>query len=363
MKKLLFSLLTKTSLLFLLFAVAFTQSKAQTGDADPSINIMTPATLTLGDTGTVLVQLSNYGQTTDIVSNSLEVTLSLGSNATILGIIPDLSNPAWTQYSLTSGNGNTIKMRNTNGGVAVFDIQTVCLRIVATVVTPFPGQPTVGRIAYFVGTNPLLGGSQNITQGNMQTSNDNSTSSLVVTANPLPVVLQNFTAKAQDCNALVTWKTGSESMMDHYTVEASTDGQHFTAMNQVAAKNVAGSEYSVIVPQHNATTMYRLLMVEHDGKQSYSQVQVVRTNCSSISNASLITVSPNPTYAQATINGLQDGQQVLVRDMAGRQLSVYTVTGANLTIDLSGYAAGTYSASIIDATHNLVQTVKIVKSN
>jgi len=363
MKKLLFSLFTKTSLLSFLFAAAFTQTKAQTGDADPAINILTPTTLALGDTGAVLVQISNIGQTTDIVSNSLEITVSLGSNATIVGIIPDSSNPGWTQYSLTSGTGNTIKMHNTAGGLAVFDIQNVYLKIVATVVSPTPGQISAARIAYFVGSNPALGGKQNISQGNTQTSNDNSASSLIVSAGPLPVVLQNFTAKAQDCNALVTWKTGSESLMDHYTIEAGTDGQHFTAMDQVPAKNVAGSEYGVIVPQHNAMTMYRLMMVAHDGKKSYSQVQVVRTNCNSISSSSLVTVSPNPTQGPATIDGVREGQQVLVRDMLGHQLGVYAVTGAHITIDLSDFAAGTYSASIVDAANNLVQTVKIVKSN
>ena len=170
----------KSVALFVLFLIApnvFSQN------ADPGIGIlMTPASLTIGTTGILSANVGNYGNST-IVANSLRVTISVGTDAEIIGIAPG-SDSRWTMMSMTTGSGNTIRLKNTAGGFSSFDVGDILLTIRANVIS---GPDLIlGNIVYITAANPLLCGvcpptPLNVSQGNASTSNDNSQTSLAVT--------------------------------------------------------------------------------------------------------------------------------------------------------------------------------------
>ncbi len=152
-------------------------------NADPGIGIlMSPAIVAQGSVGILSATVGNYGNGT-IVSNSLRVTISVGSNAEILGIASG-SDARWTQLSLTTGSGNTIKLTNTGGEFSSFDASGILLIVRGNVVSGATG--IAGNIVYITGPNPLLCAScssppQSLSQGNASNSNDNSETSLAVT--------------------------------------------------------------------------------------------------------------------------------------------------------------------------------------
>lgn len=187
--------LTKAGLSLLVLGAAFTQSKAiNNGDADPAIDIvMMPPSVFMNNTSVLKVSLSNNGLTTDIVANSLAVTVSVGNNAQILGIIPDSSSANWTQFFLTNSNPNTITMTNTNGGLPVSGQDVVYLLVQSTVA--LPNQNVSASIQYFSGNNALLGGLPNNSQGDLRTLNDNATTGFSVT-NPPPDFTPEITIDA-----------------------------------------------------------------------------------------------------------------------------------------------------------------------
>ncbi len=182
----------KSVALFVLLLIApnvFSQN------SDPGIGIlMSPASLTLGTTGVLSANVGNYGNST-IVANSLRVTISVGTDAEIIGIAPG-SDSRWTLLSMTTGSGNTIRLKNTAGGFSSFDVGNILLTIRGNVIS---GPDLIlGNIVYITAANPLLCGvfpptPLNVSQGNASTTNDNSQTSLAVTFPIIDAVVDTTT--------------------------------------------------------------------------------------------------------------------------------------------------------------------------
>jgi CshA-type fibril repeat protein len=153
-------------------------------NADPGIGIiMTPPSVTQGSMGILSANVGNYGNGT-IVENSLQVTISVGANAEIIGIDSG-SDMRWNQSSLTTGSANTIKLTNSSGSFSSFDVGHILLTVRGNTVSDANG--ILGNIVYISAENPLLCGGcpspapLNASQGNANSSNDNSSTSLEVT--------------------------------------------------------------------------------------------------------------------------------------------------------------------------------------
>lgn len=150
---------------------------------------------------------------------------------------------------------------------------------------------------------------------------------------PLPVVLVSFTAEVQGAAALLRWATASERNNDHFEVEASTDGQTFRRIDQVAGhgSSAQAHEYQLVDPAiaHYAVSVlyYRLRQVDLDGTFSYSPVRTV-----AVPALAGLALFPNPTHGTATLTGTQPGAAVVVIDAVGRLV-------ASFTADAQGTAA------------------------
>jgi len=175
------STINKLILLFFILFVFIPKGYSQ--NADPGIGIlMSPASLSIGSTGILRATVGNYGNNT-IVSNSLQVTISVGASAEILGIASG-SDIRWSQLTLTTGSANTITLTNTGGGFGLFDVGDILLTVRGNVVSGATG--IAGNIVYIATNNALLCGGcasppLNTSQGNASNSNDNSSTSLAVT--------------------------------------------------------------------------------------------------------------------------------------------------------------------------------------
>ncbi|WP_222164737.1 T9SS type A sorting domain-containing protein [Edaphocola aurantiacus] len=355
-----------------LLLLSFTPFSGRAQDADPWISILAyplnGAQIPVGGNGQIQVTTGNIGITTDIVANSLEITLSVGGNVGITGLDLVNSDPRWYVYSLTPGTNGTIKLRN-NATLPVFDIHDVWINTTGLIAMPI-FQTVTANISYVIDPAPTfknpLTGAPSVAQGNQLIGNDNSTTSFTVFT-PLPVTLSAFTAEADGCAAKLSWTTTEERNFDHFAVESSADARTFHTITTVKNKSsLNGSTYAYVAEQPTGTIYYRLKMVDVDGQFKYSDVKSVHTDCSGKNNW---TVYPDPARENEPVhiklnatNGMKT-VQVKAVDAIGRMVisKQYDVVAGENNYVLPALANGTYMVSLIDAYGNLIdQTQKLV---
>jgi hypothetical protein len=181
--------------------------------------------------------------------------------------------------------------------------------------------------------------------------------------NPLPLQLISFSAVCAGSYALIEWKTGSESQLNDFLVQRSTDGTSWSTLGSVDALNAAnGAVYSFKDPAPQPNCFYRLKIVDRDAKLTYSPI--FSGGCSDI--ALPFRVYPNPVVSQAVV-------QISVRQAATGKVQVLNMSGASvyeagwnlragpnqLVIPVSGWAAGTYLLRLV--LPDKVQTTQFIK--
>ena len=175
----------------------------------------------------------------------------------------------------------------------------------------------------------------------------------------LPIKLTSFTAvKEGDRNALLDWRSSSESNSDYYGIERSTDGNNWEYVGKVTAAGNSSDErtYSYLdraLPLSRALNQifyYRLRLVDFDGKFEYSDVRsVIFDKVDVIGDIALF---PNPAshLAQLDVSGLDvsDGDIYLrVTDMSGKVILTKDILGNGVEpINVSGWISGTYNFTV-----------------
>ncbi len=202
------------------------------------------------------------------------------------------------------------------------------------------------------------------------------TSGSTSSANPLPVELLSFTAKAQNREVLLTWETASETNNDFFEVHHSADGKQWTLLGTVDGH---GNSAAVIryTYQHGrpvqGVNYYRLKQVDFDGRYDFSHVVSVtlKQEISPLNALSLVAY-PNPVQGNdiyLRVDGLanQSGQvKVQLMDMFGKRYVYQTLEAASLAegVSLQSYtprlAAGLYLVSV-QYQGTMLQTKLIVK--
>jgi hypothetical protein len=193
-----------------------------------------------------------------------------------------------------------------------------------------------------------------------------SSDTVCVTVNPLPLTMVNYQLlMVNEKQVLNNWQTANEINVSHYQIQRSVDSRNFETISTVAAKNFASNEYSFVddlntKDQLPKTLYYRIVGVDKDGKQTYSQVKSI--NIQQIHNS--ISVYPNPT--KGIINVLipiedKGNWKIEVQDVLGKTFST-TYTNAltkNLSLKVSEQK-GLYFISFTNTQNKKRKIEKIV---
>jgi hypothetical protein len=151
--------------------------------------------------------------------------------------------------------------------------------------------------------------------------------------NPLPVRFLTVQASRQNGGASIRWSTATEVNVHHYEIERSEDGRSFGTIAQAAPRgnNGGGASYDVLDPtaSHN-TIYYRIKGVDIDGHLTYSNTVRLQP----VGSDPELTVIPNP------VNGSRE-----------------------MTLQTSGFAAGTYDAVLFDPGGRAVYRTRITQDN
>jgi hypothetical protein len=175
--------------------------------------------------------------------------------------------------------------------------------------------------------------------------------------NTLPVTLISYTAKAQNNNALLNWKTASEINNSHFVIERSTDGKNFNQIAIVNAKSAQGADYTYTdYNTTSGTNYYRLLQVDLDGKTTDLGVKSVKFNLQEVA----INAYPNPATDFVNLSfdpGVFD--TAILVDVNGKVLSTLKIASVQniARIDLSNVNSGTYLVQLIGANAKTVKKV------
>ncbi len=181
---------------------------------------------------------------------------------------------------------------------------------------------------------------------------------VVVGCSAAPVDLIRFEAVKDGSSVSLNWITATEVNNDHFDVQYSTDGIHFTTIGTVKGNGNSATkhEYSYIhAYPSSGINYYRLVQNDFNGHQDISPVKSITFEGVQIS----IVPNPSDNNFNVHISGA-DHAEIIVTDVLGRE--VYKTKSQELASAISfgnNLSGGTYTARII--TDNDSQVVKLVK--
>ena len=303
-------------------------------------------------TTTLLVSIcNNDGGSTSLAAYRIRPLISFpGAIVQVNASQPGLP-PGWT---VLTNDGTNIRLSNGTDVIAAGDCRDIVL-YVTPIATGGPLTVT-GTMAFANGAAPgSTTGPQ--TPGN-NPANDNSTTTIVVTA-AVPVKLISFEGKAQDCNAVLTWKTADEINFSRFELEYRTDAGSFAPIGIIPGKqNSTGGDYKFIYGAPSGTGFYRLKQVDVDGSYIYSPIVTVKTKCEN----RLTVIYPNPAKNEVTISGVQAGETIQLYSIDGHLLANKKAVNAVEKMNISSYPAGTYTI-VITNNEVRVMSTKLLKQD
>ncbi len=175
----------------------------------------------------------------------------------------------------------------------------------------------------------------------------------------LPIKLSAFNAKANACNANISWQTSEEMNAAFYSVERSDNGSNFLEIGRIAATaQINGlKSYSFIdntgLP---GALYYRLRLVDKDGRFSYSSVKEIDLNCSGKAN---VIVYPTLTTGLVNIKLPSGSENARIRVMnsIGKEVASDVNKTQNRALDLKRFSDGAYFIQINSFSHRYILNI------
>lgn len=175
---------------------------------------------------------------------------------------------------------------------------------------------------------------------------------------PLPVGLTEFSSQCDQRKVYLNWTTETETNNDYFSIEKSTDGQHFAPIAFIAGQGSKSTATEYTYTDHNAFTgisYYRLSQTDYDG--THSVLKTISSNCESDLT---ITFHSNPTKGGVfvSLNGkTEETVEINVFNLFGQHISTHHIKGSDW-IDLpntNGIYLMKYTLNGIQSTEKIVK--------
>jgi hypothetical protein len=158
----------------------------------------------------------------------------------------------------------------------------------------------------------------------------------------LPVKLVDFSAQASQYFVKIKWATATETDNDYFTVERSTDENHWTAIKKIKG---AGNSTSLISYEvyddapMSGTAYYRLKQSDIDGTVSYSEIRMV----TSTANRKKLSIYPVPNTGNTiTIAGISDYKNHELQLLNAGGHILFSSVLSKASVELPSLATGIY---------------------
>lgn len=177
-----------------------------------------------------------------------------------------------------------------------------------------------------------------------------------------PVEWVGFDGRLSGETVVLNWTTASELNNDHFEIERSTDGEHFTTLSSLAGNGSTNETVDYQYVDHNpinGDNYYRLKQVDFDGQYGYSEILRLKVE----PNSFRYSLYPNPTSDQLHISSTEkEITRIEILDLSGRMISVPS-TQSDLyewTLEVAHLQPGTYLVRVeTENSHNPPQKVVI----
>lgn len=159
------------------------------------------------------------------------------------------------------------------------------------------------------------------------------------------------------------WTTANEVNVSHFNVQRSENGKDFINVGRVKAQNKNYNQYTytgeLTRNEKQETLYYRIVGVDKDGKQTYSEVKQLTIKPPTPNN---VFVYPNPAKDVVHVYCKEGIKEVRVLNTVGQQISHFVRNDSNiqhLSFNIQHYPKGLYLLTII-TQHNVIYYEKLM---
>lgn len=178
---------------------------------------------------------------------------------------------------------------------------------------------------------------------------------------PLPIIGISLDGKNEAGKNKLTWVTKSENNVQALFVERSENGIFFNSISEAIlprGNTTIGANYNYVDRNVFKSCYYRIKIVDHDGKISFSNT----IHLNNQKNNSLFSVINNPAKGSLKIVLHQSASaEIIITNAIGQivyKSKLVTIEGMMQTIDISKFSKGLYHVSLVN--NNLKQVEKII---
>jgi len=173
-----------------------------------------------------------------------------------------------------------------------------------------------------------------------------------------PLLWGNFKITYQEPKIVLEWETFDEYNVSHLIIEHSTNGNYFSEIGRLDAKNEIKCLYSFVDnnPTPSSVNYYRIKQVDFDEKFNYSIVRTIN-----LGHQGLVTFKafPNPFTDQVQVT-LSQKSKLRIFNVDGKLMQAVDLrTGTNV-IDVRRLTPGHYFFSYF-TENNEYSTYRMIK--
>ena len=277
----------------ILFTLATTLTTLNVfGQANPFINVLPLnfGLVAIGSTIDIQVTIGNTGPSSTIAQAKLRPIIQVPASVTFLPNAQQTGLPAgWT---ILSNSGSQLRVCNSTDPIPVNTSRIIILKVQGGIAVAPPTTFT-GNMSFGNGTTCAAGPT---VAGDNITDNTATSTIEVVASYPLPLILNNFSVKAENCTAHLNWSTSSEINFEKFEIEKSeTNDAKWKTIGTVSAHGNSSNNSTYYFKEdnlfmNNKVVMYRLKMIDIDGSYMYSTVLNALIEC----DKQNLSVYPNP---------------------------------------------------------------------
>lgn len=162
---------------------------------------------------------------------------------------------------------------------------------------------------------------------------------------------------------VLRWSTGNEREVDHYVIEHSPDGVHFTPLHDVVSKGVIDGNADSSYQDEDSypaspVNYYRLVTVLKDGTDLYSPAERV-----DVDERRIPVLKPTILHTGGTLRVDNFYERPLLIDLytaSGARVGSYLVNSTSFNINTAGLDRGILFYRICDERHALIDAGKIL---
>jgi hypothetical protein len=348
--------LFKLSTLLIAAALLFTNTRAQ----NVSINILTQNSgqVSAGATVALEVTVCNTDGALSVANYKLRPRISVPS---ALVSIPATGHTLPQGWTITANTGSQITLSNATDQVPAGACRTILILMQGNTIG---GPSTVNGNLLF--SNGVAPGTTTGTATPGDASADNTSTSTVEVITSVPLTLLSFGAAFENCNTVLSWSTTNEQNTGWFEIEraSSASPSAWVVAGRVNASGNTSSQRNYSYTDAPGTTagkwLYRLKMIDLNGRFTYSQVLPVSGKCGEAS----VLAYPNPVQNGKlfiTATGLGQIATGVLKAADGRIVYSGKIINGQNTINIEKIPAGIYLLSVQDENGATIHHKVIVR--